>query len=313
MRAVIAEAGSVRLVDAAAPAADALVLRTAEAGICGSDLHMVAAGMAPVTMGHEFGGWMPDGGLVAIRPTGDCGTCDSCVRGVNTACRSGWSDAYGVSAHGGLADAVAVDPSRVYLMPDGARPVDAALVEPLAIAMHGVRRAAPEPGSRALVVGAGSIGLLTVAALRSWGVEADIVARHAHQQQAAEALGARVVDRPTRSDYLCTFDAVCTQETIDACVHATMPGGRVLEFGMFWAPVQYSNAILFKEVSIVPAMGYARDADHDDFRDAADLAGNHPLLADTLVTHTFGLDDAPEAFRVAADRASGAIKVHLVP
>jgi threonine dehydrogenase-like Zn-dependent dehydrogenase len=155
--------------------------------------------------------------------------------------------------------------------------------------------------------------LLTVAALRSWGVKADIVARHPHQQQAAEALGGRVIDRPARSDYLCTFDAVCTQETLDACVHATMPGGRVLEFGMFWGQVQFTNAILFKEVSIVPAMGYARSADHDDFRDAADLAGNHPHLADTLVTHTFTLEDAPEAFRVAADRASGAIKVHLAP
>ncbi len=313
MRAVVAESGSVRLIEVDAPPVGAQVLRTAEAGICGSDLHMVASGMAPVTMGHEFGGWLADGRLVAMRPTGECGQCDPCRRGFFSACPSAWGDAYGVSAHGGLADEVAVDDERVYAMAPGARPKDAALVEPLAIAMHGLRRLAPEPGDRALVVGAGSIGLLTVAALRSWGVEADIVARHPHQCDAAEALGGRVVDKPKRSDYLCTFDAVCTQQTLDLCVHAAMPGGRVLEFGMFWAPVQYSNNILFKEVSIVPAMGYSRGDGFDDFREAADRAGANPLIADTLVTHTFGLDDAIEAFRVAADRASGAIKVHLVP
>ena len=79
MRAVVAESGSVRLVEVDAPPAGAHVLRTAEAGICGSDLHMVASGMAPVTMGHEFGGWLADSRLVAIRPTGECGHCDSCL------------------------------------------------------------------------------------------------------------------------------------------------------------------------------------------------------------------------------------------
>jgi threonine dehydrogenase-like Zn-dependent dehydrogenase len=60
-------------------------------------------------------------------------------------------------------------------------------------------------------------------------------------------------------------------------------------------------------------MGYSHADDHDDFREAADqLAADHSV-ADTLVTHTFSLDDAAEAFRVSADRASGAIKVHLRP
>jgi len=208
---------------------------------------------------------------------------------------------------------VEVDPARVFPMTDGARPKDAALVEPLAIAWHGVRRAAPAAGSRALVVGAGSIGLLAIVALRAWGVEVDIVSRHAHQSAAAEALGARVVDRPKGWTYDTTLDAVCTQQTFDQCVNAAAPGGTVLEFGMFWTLVQLSNALMFKEVTIVPTMGYSHATDHDDFRESADHLAARPHVADVLVTHTFGLDDAVEAFRVAADRASGAIKVHLVP
>lgn len=313
MRAVIAEAGSVSVVEVAAPPESDRLVRVAEAGICGSDLHMVAAGMARVAMGHEFGGYLADGRLAAVRPTGECGACESCRRGFMSACRDGWGTAHGIAIDGGLADMVEVDPARVFPMASSARPKDAALVEPLAISWHGVRRAAPPTGSRALVVGAGSIGLLSIVALQAWGVEVDIVSRHPHQSAAAEALGARVVDSPKGWTYDTTLDAVCTQQTFDQCVSAAVPGGTVLEFGMFWTPVQLSNALMFKEVTIVPTMGYSHATDHDDFREAADHLGAHPEVADQLVTHTFALDDAVEAFRVAADRASGAIKVHLVP
>ena len=315
MRAVVAHEGAVGLVDVDEPtAADGhLLVRVAEAGICGSDLHMVANGMAPVVIGHEFGGWLPDGTLAASRPTGECGRCDPCNRGFQNACRDSWGTAYGIAAHGGLADVVAVEPQRVFPMLAGARPTDAALVEPLAVSLHGVRRVAPPAGSRALVVGAGSIGLLAVVALRAEGVEVDIVSRHGHQSAAAEALGARVVDRPTSSSYLHAFDAVCTQQTIDLCVKALAPGGAIAEYGMFWTPVQFTNAMMFKEISVVPSMGYVHASGRDDFRDAADIVARDPRIADTLVTHTFPLAEAAEAFRVAGDRKAGAIKVHLQP
>ena len=313
MRAVVAEAGSVHVVEMDDPPQDGSVLRVAEAGICGSDLHMVSDGMPRVAMGHEFGVYLPDGRLAAIRPTGSCNDCDPCRRGFQNACRLSWGTAYGIATHGGLADLVAVEDQRIFPMGPAARAVDAALVEPLAISWHGVRRGDPEPGSTALVVGAGSIGLLAVVALRARGVDVHVVARHAHQAAAAEALGATVVDRPATSAYLCTFDAVCTQQTVDLCVKASAPGGKVVEFGMFWTPVQMTNAMMFKEVSIVPAMGYVHAYGSDDFRASADHLSADPLVADTLVTHQFGLDEAAEAFRVAADRASGAIKVHVAP
>lgn len=313
MRAVIAESGAVTLHDVEEPSGDGVVVSVTEAGICGSDLHMVANGMARVAIGHEFGGTLPDGTLVAVRPTGECGTCDPCSRGYQNACRESWSTSYGIALHGGLADRVLVDPTRLFPMAPGARPTDAALVEPLAVSLHGVRRVMPDRGSRALVVGAGSIGLLTVAALRAWGVDADIVSRHPHQAAAAEALGARVVGKPRSSSYMCAFDAVCTQETVDMCVGACAPGGKVAEFGMFWTPVLMTNSMMFKEVSLVPAMAYTHSSTHNDFREAADILGADPSVADTVVTHTFPLQDAVEAFRVAGDRSAGAIKVHLVP
>ncbi len=312
MRGVRANGTVIEVTDEPARSGEGTVLRVAEAGICGSDLHMIESGSARRVMGHEFGGWA-DGRLVAVRPTGACNTCDACTRGYPNACSQTWATAYGIGRDGGLADEALVDPARIYPMPPGARPSDAALVEPLAVAVHGVRRGRPTAGSRALVVGAGSIGLLTVAALRSAGVEVDIVSRHRHQSEAADALGARVVDPGADTSYMHVFDAVCTQQSLDACVQACLPGGSVVEFGMFWTPVGLSNPWMFKEVSLVPAMAYSHHHDHDDFAAAAELAGTNPALADALVTHVFPLADAPEAFRTAADRSAGAIKVHLVP
>ena len=313
MRAVYAESGNVVLHDVAEPVGEGVVLTMTEAGICGSDLHMVENGMAHVAIGHEFGGTLPDGTLVAVRPTGECGACDPCSRGYQNACRDSWGTSYGIARDGGLADKVLVESSRLFTMAPGARPADAALVEPLAVSLHGVRRAMPESGSRAVVVGAGSIGLLTAAALRAWGVETDIVTRHPHQALAAEALGARVIEKPRSSSYMYAFDAVCNQQTVDLCISACAPGGKVAEFGMFWTPVQMTNAMMFKEVTFIPAMAYTHSSTHNDFREAADLLGADRSIADAVVTHTFPLDDAVEAFRVAGDRAAGAIKVHLVP
>ena len=313
MRAVRVIDGRVAAIEMEAPGNGPYILRVARAGICGSDLHMVDAGIARVVLGHEFGGWLPDGRLVAVRPTGECGTCVPCTTGVQTGCPLCWSTAYGISADGGLAEHIVVTPDRVHPMGPAARPEDAALVEPLAISWHGVRRAGVEPGMTSLIVGAGSIGLLTVAALRARGLDVDIVARHAHQAVAAERLGARVVEAPGVGAYPRVFDAVCTQQTFDACARAAAPGGSILEYGMFWAPVTMSNDLLFKEVSVVPAMGYSHDAGHDDFAESAAHLSVHPEVTDALVTHVFPLADAAEAFRVAADRGSGSIKVHLVP
>lgn len=313
MRAVFAEQKSVVLRDIEAPTGEGVDLRVAMCGICGSDLHMIENGMRGVVVGHEFGGWLQDGRLVAVRPTGECGTCTHCARGRHHLCADAMARSYGISMNGGLAESVRVEESRLTVMPAGSRPRDAALVEPLAVSIHGLRRSGVSRGDHALVVGAGSIGLLTAAALRAWGVECDIVTRHAHQAAAAEALGARVVGNPAASSYAHTFDAVCTQETVDLCVNATEPGGTLLEFGLFWSPVRMSNALLLKEVTFVPAMFYGHDHDHNDFTEAAQIVGADPTVADTVVTHQFPLDEAGKAFEAAADRKSGAIKVHIQP
>lgn len=310
MRAVISHEGSVLVVDRPEPMGAGELIRVTSSGICGSDLHLVSLGLSGVVLGHEFGGTTTDGRLVAVRPTGECGTCLQCARGIPNTCSSAASSLHGTSIDGGLAEFVVVDPSRLVSVQETVDPASIGLVEPLAVVIHGIKRSGVQSGMRALVVGAGSIGLLCAAALRDIGVDVDIVARHPHQADAATQLDARVITTPG-TDYDISFDAVCTQQSFDTCVTATRPGGSVLEFGMFWTPVAMNNALMLKEISVIPSIFYNHNHETNDFADAADMLFRMPHITRAIVTHAFSLEDASHAFKVAQDKQSGAIKVHL--
>lgn len=312
MLAVTSSQGSVRVDERDTPTGPGELVRVTSSSICGSDLHMVELGISGVVLGHEFGGYTADGRLVAVRPTGQCGTCPSCRARHSQTCAEAGRSLTGLGTDGGLAHHALVEPSRLYTVPDGVDPASVCLVEPTAVCVHGVHRAAVAAGMRSLVVGAGSIGLITGAVLRAKGVDVDIVARHRHQREAAEQLGLGVVESPVRT-YDVTFDAVCTQQSFDACVAATSPGGRLLEFGMFWSPVRLDNNVMMKEIDIVPSIFYGHDGTQDDFQVAIDFLAATPRLPDALITHTFALSDAVEAFAVARDKTTGAIKVRFTP
>lgn len=310
MLAVTARQGQIELVEKDIPEGDGELIKVTSAGICGSDLHLIAAGLSHVVLGHEFGGYTSDGRLVAVRPTGECGTCSSCQSLAASTCAEATSRAHGIAIDGGLAEFVLVDPSRLFEVPSSINATHVGLIEPLAVVIHGINRVSPEKDSRAVVVGAGSIGLLTAAALQQRGVHVDLVARHSHQFAAAESLGVKAVESPsTNYDY--SFDAVCTQQSFDQCINATRPRGTLLEFGMVWSPVALSNQFMMKEISIVPSIYYSHDHEHNDFEEAISLLASNNNIARAIVSHRFSLHDALHAFEVAANRHAGAIKVHF--
>lgn len=310
MLAVTSSQGQVHVVQKDEPTGVGELITVTSAGICGSDLHLVQAGISGVTLGHEFGGYTQDGRLVAVRPTGECGTCPSCKMFASSTCTEATSKAHGITMDGGLAQFVMVESSRIFEMPIGSDPLAVGIIEPLAVVIHGINRVAPEPGSRAVVVGAGSIGLLTAAALSDRGVQVEVVARHQHQFDAAQNLGVTAISQPGKNyDY--SFDAVCSQQSFDECIAATRPRGTLLEFGMVWSPVVLSNQFLMKEITIVPSIYYNHDNQHNDFLEAIDLLHRMPNIVSTIVTHRFHLSEAAHAFDIASNRKSGAIKVHL--
>jgi threonine dehydrogenase-like Zn-dependent dehydrogenase len=310
MLAVIATQGVITVVEKDIPEGFGELITVTSSGICGSDLHMIEAGLSGVVLGHEFGGLTTDGQLVAVRPTGECGTCVQCTSGFSHTCSMAGRSLHGMSRDGGLAEMVRVDTNQIFPMPSGVDPASVGLVEPLAVVIHGINRSGIQTGSRAVIIGAGSIGLLAAAVLVDRGVIVDIVTRHPHQALAAEKVGAHPVSEAALN-YDVSFDAVCSQQSFDACVQATRPCGTLLEFGMFWSPVTLNNTLMMKEITVIPSIFYGHNHEHHDFEEAIDILARLPFLIDAVVTHRFTLTDAAEAFRVANDRKSGAIKVHL--
>jgi 2-desacetyl-2-hydroxyethyl bacteriochlorophyllide A dehydrogenase len=291
-------------------AGDGIRVKVVAAGICGSDLHLGAMGFPAVTIGHEIAGVLADGTAVAIEPIAACGVCDGCLAGHEQLCRELLARIYGLALDGGMAEEILVAPRCLIDLPDTIDPEDASIIEPLAIAVHGFNRVGVTVGERVLVVGGGAIGLSALAVARHRGVAADLSARHRHQISAGEALGAGT----TRdAEYDVVIDAAGTQSSLEEAIRRLRPGGRVLLLGSWWAPVQLGTELALKEVTLFPSSMYGHGHGSREFAEAVDVLAARPDIATTLITHRFALDEAVEAFRVADDRASGAIKVVLHP
>jgi len=310
MRGVRHTERGIEVLDVPEPSGDGPTVHVRAASICGSDLHMLAMGPLPFTLGHEFAGVLSDGTPVAVDPTCGCGACDQCTSGATHLCRTGAQRVLGLGADGGLTDVVAPGDHALIRLPSGVRVEDACLVEPLGVATHGVRLAGLSGGERVAVVGAGAIGLAAVAAARPVAGEIGIVARHDAQVAAGERLGAR----SAAGEYDVVFEAAGTESALATAADLCRPGGTILFLSTHWEPVAIPGIpALMKELGFQWSYCYcAHDGGHD-LDDAAALLAADPEVAPTLITHRFPLEDAAEAFRVAADRARGAIKVVLEP
>src|SRR5258708_310091 len=182
MRAVIIDApGDIRVgsVPDPTPRPDELIIRVEACGICGTDLHLIDGDSPlaryPLVPGHEFAGEVvalgsdlarqsgsatsiPVGSRVAIEPNLSCGYCDSCRSGRENLCRN--YAAIGVTMNGALAEYVAVPASKAYVLPDSLSLHEAALIEPVSCAVHGMHSLNPQSGDTVLIVGAGTMGML---------------------------------------------------------------------------------------------------------------------------------------------------------
>ncbi len=306
MKAIRVIDGIPTLVEEAAPDGDGVLIRIHTSSICGSDLHLLDLGIAEgMVLGHEFCGTTPDGTAVAVEPIIGCGVCTSCRSGHLPTCESG-PTFLGIAVPGGMAESIVVPPDALVALPTGVPLSAGSLVEPLAVAHHGLERARVRSGDRVLVIGAGPIGLATVAMLRDRGIACDISARHPHQQRAAEALGASLAVDGT---YDVVMDCVATTASLaDAMAHV-VARGRVGLVGTLWDPAALSVTACVREIELLPAMAYRCRVPARDFSAAAKALANRPDIEAAMISHRFPLDGCQEAFATAADRGGGAIKV----
>jgi threonine dehydrogenase-like Zn-dependent dehydrogenase len=309
-------------------------LRVSSVGICGTDLHFYRgafpspAGLQP---GHEIGGVidasgapgsMDAGTAVAVDPLVVCGECAQCRSGNPNRCAK--RVLLGVSGRGGCAELATVPSYAVYPLPQGVTAEAAALAEPLAVCVRGTRRGAVTSGERAAILGGGTIGLMSVVTARGAGAsDVRIVARHAHQREAARALGADAVydDVETMagdcgdSAFDCVIETVGGHaSTLSDATRLARPGGRVVMLGVFEGPSPIPALdFSLKELTLVGSNCYGRVGPRTDFAIAVDLLRKHREQLNALVTHRFPLSEINAAFDAARDKKSGSIKVHVIP
>jgi len=308
------------------PAPGEVLVRVHACGICGSDLHYFNGAAPPpsVCLGHEIvgrvasdAGGFTAGEPVVIEPLLACRSCVRCRAGQPNLCAN--LRILGSMAPGGLEELVAVPPETLYRLPADLDLDSAMLAEPLAVGVHAAHVGAIAPGDDVLVLGAGAIGLLAAFAAVRVGAQVTVSARHRHQAAAARALGAaRVVDATpdviARHAASAPPDIVVetvggSAETLDLALRVVRPGGRVVALGKFTQPIALPPLrFLMKEVQLASSMTYCRQGPRPDFATALALLAEHPRLA-TLVTHTVALADVARGFALAADKASGALKV----
>ena len=216
-------------------AAQGEVLVEVEAcGICGSELHGIrhpGFRQPPLVMGHEFAGRDPEGRRVVVNPIVSCGECDSCLRGQDQLCRT--RSVIGIHRPGGFGERVAVPSRQLHKLPDDLTWEAAALIEPLANAVHAHGLVAGLQPQRIGVIGAGPIGLVCVLVARHNRIpEIEVADLAPDRLELAGRLGAMRTGQTLEGEFDVVFDCVGAPATRRASVERLRPGGSTVWLGL---------------------------------------------------------------------------------
>jgi len=308
-----------------------VVIRVRNVGICGSDLHLFVGRhpdvRLPVVPGHEFSGDVIEigpgashkvGDRVVVEPLVTDGTCFYCRRGEYNRCKN--LKFLGNQAPGAFTEKIAVGDRWVYSMPDSMSYEEGAAVEPLAIAVHALKRAGLREGDSVAVVGGGTIGLFVLSAAKAAGASfIGVVEPVDWRAKTAKELGADLVVAPEHAQRIVeetevgtdiSVEAVGKSETAALAVSLTRKGGRTVIAGVFEVPQLQLDpmTLVDNEKEVVGTLGYS----WGDFPTAISLIAKGRVDAKRLVSRVLPLERAEEGFRLALSRGQ-VIKVQLAP
>jgi threonine dehydrogenase-like Zn-dependent dehydrogenase len=305
MRAIRNAPPSVEVIETDDPQGEGELIRVTAAGICASDLMYLEYGSREIA-GHEFAGTLQDGTPVAIEALFGCESCRQCELGYYNLCEASGPTALGMLQPGGMSEYFIAPSRAVIRLPSSLDVRDACLVEPASVALHGCHAGQVGPDVRVAVVGAGAIGILAAVGVQSMGgSEVALEARHPHQHEARERIGA---EEPA-GDYDVVIETAGSESGLHRAVELARPGGTVIHVGVYGDITWPHGQAFRKEVGLRPSLGYASHNGRREFSEAADMLARHPELGDVLITHRYPMQDAQEAFRVAKDRSQGVFRV----
>jgi (R,R)-butanediol dehydrogenase / meso-butanediol dehydrogenase / diacetyl reductase len=289
------------------PGPGEVVIRVVACGICGSDIKAQPFMPAGVVMGHELGGeivavgsdaggWR-EGTNVAVLPVVSCGSCQYCADGVVSHCAQ--TRYLGMGPDGGGFAELAVVPARhAFALPGEMTDIYAALVEPFAVGLHGVHSAQVRPGDDVLVIGAGGVGLTTVAWARALGAErVTAVDPDPRRRESAIAMGATdalaSVGEADTDAYDAAVECVGHQGLLQACQPALRPQGRIVISGACAEPMPVEPlTALLKELSIRFSVCYTPT----EFREVIAAFESGAVDPAPMLGPMLGLDRVAEAF-----------------
>ena len=317
-----------------------VLVRVKSCGICGSDIHGFDGGsgrrIPPVIMGHEASGTVDQVGsdVSRLRPgdrvtfdsTISCGQCSFCRRGEPNLCDN--RRVLGVSCedyrrHGAFAELVNVPEYIVFPIPDNLSFDEAALVEPISVAVHAVNRTPVRLGDTAVVIGAGMIGLLTIQALRTAGcgtiisvdLEDDRLAI-ARDVGADDILNSRHVDIPATIREMTAglgadiaIEAVGADATVRMSIDSARKGGVVTLIGNVTPDVGFPlQSVVTREITV-----YGSCASANDYPACLELMGRGAIKAAPIISAAVPLEQGAEMFDRLYAKEPGLTKVILHP
>lgn len=337
---VIHAAGDLRVQDVPTPPVQPgqLRVRVRFGGICGSDLHYFQHGgfgtvrvKEPMVLGHEVAGVIEEvgagvdgfvvGDRIAISPSRPCGTCRFCQQGLQNHCldmRYYGSAMRTPHVQGAFRREIVVETAQAFKLADSLSDREGAMAEPLAVALHAVRRAGPLLGKNVLVTGCGPIGALLVVAARRAGASnivvtdvGDFPLRSALKVGADQAIN--VAEHPEalapfavdKGQFDVLFEASGNERALRSAFDVLRPRGIIVQVGLGGEMTLPVNAIVAKEFDLRGTFRF-----HEEFGIAVELLNKGLVDVKPLISATVPYRDANRAFALAADRTQ-AMKVLL--
>jgi (R,R)-butanediol dehydrogenase/meso-butanediol dehydrogenase/diacetyl reductase len=295
------------------PGEGQVVVKVGRCGICGSDLHMTEDAAFGCkhgdVLGHEFAGeivalgsgaeGLKTGDLVSVIPLKSCGHCEHCRKG-----EVQWCESFGLQG-GGYAEYALTRPNQCVKLPAGVSLADGAIIEPLAVALHGVNLSGLRKGDKVLVLGAGPIGLAVAFWVHRMGA-AKVAVQDVAEFQKSRALemGADVfvvdpadpigsAERALGGKADVVFECVGVPGLIAQGVEQVRPRGTILLLGLCTRPDTFNSfAMLSKEVRLITSAFFTVP----EYRASLDALAEGAIEPRLLITDTISLADAPGVF-----------------
>lgn len=330
MRAIVKTApgeGHLELRDVAEPTPGPrqVKLKIAAAGICGTDIHIIKGRWRsdpPVVLGHEFCGQVVEAGsevrhlqagdrVVASNPAQTCGHCFHCLSGNPFMCEERVSAGYMID--GAFAEFLCIAAERCHRLPDNVSFRQAALGEPLAVAVRATtERVSVHAGDLVLVSGPGCVGLLTAQMAKLEGARVLVagIERDRPRLEVARRMGADAAIDASREDLLArvrrersegadlVFECSGAEASLNTCLDAVRKEGTVVQVGVYPGPVHVDiNRVMMKELRYIGVYGYVWTT----WQRAIRLLAEERVKTEELISHEFPLARFEEAFRATQD------------